>query len=142
MELANLLGSRLPSGSFRCAFASLHSVLTRKFCKPGGFSARRQKDQSDRKEVVQMIKNVTSIDTVIEDVNEIMIYPVVTLEKGFSRLIFVRTENNENYYLKLQSDYKHMIEVILDAEKPETEWLAPKVYKGKSMAEFGEDKGE
>jgi len=89
-----------------------------------------------------MIKNVTSIDTVIEDVNEIMIYPVVTLEKGFSRLIFVRTENNENYYLKLQSDYKHMIEVILDAEKPETEWLAPKVYKGKSMAEFGEDKGE
>jgi hypothetical protein len=86
-----------------------------------------------------MINTRTTVDVAIDDVSEIRTEPV---SDGFcggkQRFITVETSHGEIYRLHLKAQVAEKLEI---RELPDIEdnWLTPKVYKGKSMVELGED---
>jgi hypothetical protein len=92
-----------------------------------------------RKEVIYMINTVTSIDTVITDVEEIEVKPMEKQDQRVARTIVIRTRHKEIYTLLLYADCSLDLDLRRDSKDREKDWLMPKVYKGKSMTELGED---
>jgi hypothetical protein len=92
-----------------------------------------------RKEVITLISTVTSVDTVITDVEEIEVKPIVEHGQRVARTIVIRTAHKEIYTLVLYADSSLDLDLRRDPKDREKDWLMPKVYKGKSMTELGED---
>jgi hypothetical protein len=90
-----------------------------------------------------MINRVNSIDTVIEGVEEVTLQDITgSWHGGVQRVLVIRTKHNENFYLKLQAEMREQLEFVrdpgFDGDDKESDWLNPKVYKGKSEEELDE----
>ena len=74
------------------------------------------------------------VRAVIGDVEEIVARPIEEFEQMplCKREIFVRTTRGEMFHLVLQAENKKPLEFRKEFK---SEWLTPKVYKGKSMHE-------
>jgi hypothetical protein len=92
-----------------------------------------------RKEVITLISTVTSVDTVITDVEEIEVKPIEEQGQRVARTIVIRTAHKEIYTLELYADSSLNLNLVRDAKDRGEDWLTPKVYKGKSMTELGEN---
>ena len=89
-----------------------------------------------------MINTTTKVDVEIDDVSEVRISPVSDGFYGVKmRWITVETSHGEFYCLHLKSQDAKTLE-IRELPDDEDTWLIPKVYKGRSMAELGEDQPE
>jgi hypothetical protein len=92
--------------------------------------------------VIFVINTKTTVDLTIDDVSQIRACPVTdAFYDGHQRFITVETSHGEIYCLRLKAQFPEKLEI---RELPDVEdnWLKPKVYKGKSMAELGEDQPE
>jgi len=81
-----------------------------------------------------MISTVTSIDTFITDVEEIVVKPIEIREHEVKRVIIIRTKD-EVCQLILHGEFGIDLELHRDGNDRAHDWITPKVYKGKSMHE-------
>ena len=86
-----------------------------------------------------MIRTVTSLDTVIDGIEEITVESIVPDGNGARRVVIVRTKHNENYYLRLHGETEINLQLRRDQEDQDEDWLTPKVYNGTSMTEEDEE---
>jgi hypothetical protein len=89
-----------------------------------------------------LINTVTSIDTVITNVDEIEVKPIEMQDQRVARTIVIRTTHNEIYTLLLYADSSLALYLHRDPKDREEDLLIPAVYWGESMADLGEDEDE
>jgi hypothetical protein len=99
-----------------------------------------------RKEVVQVIHKNECVVSRVQEVREVVVDDIDEYEEGceccevktvFQREIRVYTQKGETFHLWLHADKREKLELQRPNYNPG--WLTPKVYKGKSMTDLGED---